>query len=271
MPKIHPSAIIEPGAQIADDAEIGPAAFIGPKVTIGSGTKIGAFCYIDGCTTIGANNQFYPHSIAGLPPEDYNFKGGETHVKIGDGNIFREYSRVHGATKEGGVTTVGDNCFFMSNTHVAHDCHVGNKVIMITNSVIGGHVTLMDGCIISGVCAVHQFCRVGRLAMLSGVSAISLDLPPFMVADGRNGIIRNYNSIGLRRNNFSKEAINAVRSIYKIFFREGLSKDNAIARIEAELPKLPEVLEFLDFIKTSKRGVLRGRGDVPDEEADGRA
>lgn len=258
MPKIHSSAIVDPTAVLADDVEIGPLCVVEGDVTIGPGTKLIAQCHVGMHTSLGANNILYPFSSIGTDPEDISYNGELSYTKIGDGNRFREGVTVNRGTEPGTTTVIGNGCFLMANAHVAHNCTVGNNVIMVIQCGIAGHCEVGDKALLSGLTAIHQFCRVGRMAVLSGGSTISLDLPPYMIGDGRNGGVRGYNIVGMKRNGFSKETIRAIKDIYQIFFREGLNTKNAIAKIEAEVPQLPEVVEFLDFVKSSKRGVLSG-------------
>ncbi|MBO7147219.1 MAG: acyl-ACP--UDP-N-acetylglucosamine O-acyltransferase [Lentisphaeria bacterium] len=259
MAKIHPSAVVAPDAQLADSVEVGPFCVIEEDVKIGEGTKLLGQCRIGAHTTIGTNNTIYPFASIGTDPEDYSYDPTQvSYTVIGNDNRFREGVTVNRGTMPGSVTEIGSGCFFMANAHVSHNCKVGNKVIMVPCSGIAGHVQVGDNCLLSGLTGVHQFCRVGRMAVLSGGSQISMDLAPFMIGDGRNGGVRGYNIVGLRRNGFSPETIKAIKGLYDIFFRQGLSISNAIAKAEAELPQLPEVIEFLDFVKSSKRGILTG-------------
>jgi len=259
MSKIHPSAVIDPLAKIADDVEIGPFCAVGPNVEIGSGCKLIAQCYVDGYTTLGKNNTLYPTACLGAQPQDYGFKGGVSYLKIGDNNSFREGFTAHVGTEEGTSTVIGNDCYFMANSHVAHNCIIGNHVIMVNSAVVAGYVTVGDNVLLSGLTAVHQFGKVGRFAVLSGGTAISQDLPPFMICSERNGAIRNINIIGLRRNGFSKEKIKAIKALFKIFYRSSLNSSDAIAKIRAEVELFPEVEEFIEFVETSKRGVIKGK------------
>ena len=256
MPNIHATAIVDPKAQIAEDAFIGPYCIIGPNVTIGSKTKLIANCYITGYTTIGESNTITAATI-GTPPQDVHWSESMiSYVKIGNNNIIREYATIHSSAVEGGATIIGNNCFLMCNTHLAHDVKAGNKVVVVTYAGVAGHAQLMDSCFISGLSAIHQRCRVGRYAMLSGGSAISRDLPPFMIADGRHGNIGGINVVALRRSNFPAETIRIIKDIYQVFYREGSSQNMALEKIKKELPQIPEVVEFIEFVESSQRGVL---------------
>lgn len=258
MPKIHPSAVVDPGAKLADDVEIGPLCVVEGDVEIGAGSKLLAQCHVGAHTSMGAGNVLHPFSSVGTAPEDYGYKDETSYTKIGDGNIFREGVTVNRGTKPETVTKIGSGCFLMANAHVAHNCVLGDKVIMVVGSGISGYCEIGDKALISGLAGLHQFCRVGRMAVLSGGSTISMDLPPFMIGDGRNGGVRGFNIVGMKRGGFSQETIRAVKDLYQIFFREGLNNTNALAKAEAELPALPEILEFLNFVKSSKRGILTG-------------
>jgi len=261
MPKIHPMATVDPASKIADDVKIGPYCLVGPNVEIGEGTELISHCNVVGHAKIGKGNKIFPFVSIGTDPQDYGYKGTVSYVKIGDGNVLREGLMINPGTKEGSETVLGNNCYLMMNTHLAHNCKVGNRVIMVNSAQLSGYVEVADNAILSGLTGIHQFCRVGRFAMLSGGSTISMDLPPFMIASGRNAMIAGVNLVGLKRNNFSKDAIRAIVDVYKIFFKEGLNTTNALEKIQKEIPSLPEVKEFVDFVKSSKRGVLNRRSE----------
>lgn len=258
MPRIHPTAVVDPSAKLADDVEIGPYCVVEHDVSIGPGTRLISQCFVGAWTTMGARNTLYPFSAIGGDPEDYAFSGEASYTRIGDGNRFREGVTVNRGTKPGTETVIGSGCFMMANTHISHNCVIGNKVVIVPYGGVAGYCTVGDNCLISGLSGMHQFCRMGRLAVLSGGSTISLDLPPFMIGDGRNGGVRGFNKVGMSRNGFSPEATRAIKDIYQIVFRSGLNMKNAIAKVEAEVPQLPEVVEFLDFVKSTKRGILTG-------------
>ena len=257
MPVIHPSAIVEAGAKIADDVEIGPFCYVGPDVEIGAGSKLMAHCYITGHTTMGKGNTVYPFTALGTDAEDHAVEGGVTYLKIGDGNTFRESVTVNTGTKPDSETVVGNNCFILANAHIAHNCILGNKVVMVDYAGLSGYCQVGDNCLLSGHTGMHQFCRIGRFSVLSGGSVVSLDVPPFMIADGRNGAIRGINIVGLSRNNFPEETIHTIKNIYKVFFRSGLNTKNAIEEMRKTLPAIPEVDEFIKFVEASHRGVLK--------------
>lgn len=259
MAIIHPTAIIDPSAEIADDVQIGPYAVIEKNVQIGPECKIHGQCRIGAYTKLGAGNEIYPFASIGTDPQDYGYDREQiSYTEIGKNNRFREGCTVNRGTMPGSVTTIGNDGFFMANAHIAHNCHVGNHVIMVAFSGIAGHCVVGDNALISGFAGVHQFCRVGRMAVLSGGSQISVDLPPFMIGDGRNGGVRGFNIVGMRRNGFSAEVIHAIKKVYDIFFRQKLNVANAAALVESQVTLFPEVVEFLDFVKSSKRGILTG-------------
>ncbi len=260
MAKIHPTAMIGDDVRLGDNVEIGPYVVIEDHVSIGDGCRLIAQCHIASYTEMGENNVVYPFASIGGDPEDYAYDPaqGPSYTRIGSNNKFRENVTINRGTHAGTETIVGDGCFLMANTHVSHNCVLGNGVIMVPYSGVAGYCQIGDKCLISGLSGMHQFCRMGRMAVLSGGSTISMDLPPFMIGDGRNGGVRGFNIVGMRRNGFSPETIRAIKDLYDIFFRHGSSMSNAIAKARAEVPDLPEVREFLEFIESSKRGVLSG-------------
>ena len=260
MTKIHPTAIIGEDVKLGENVEIGPYCVIGDHVEIGDNTRLIAQRHVSDHTTMGSGNILYPFSSIGTDPEDYGYdpSQGPSFTKIGNDNKFREGVTINRGTHAGTTTVIGNGCFLMANVHISHNCQLGDGVIMVPMAGIAGYCEVGDKCLISGLSGMHQFCRMGRMAVLSGGSTISMDLPPFMIGDGRNGGVRGFNIVGLRRNGFAPETIKAIKSLYDIFFRHELNMKNAIAKAEAELPMLPEVVEFLDFIKSSKRGVLSG-------------
>ncbi len=260
MAKIHATAIVSPKAQIADSVIIGPYVIIDEHVKIGEGCIIEGHAVITGHTTLGEKNHIYYGAILGGVPQDIAYQPGSiSYLKIGNGNIFREGCTVNVGTKPETETVIGNNNFFMGTTHLAHNVKIGNRVIMVNGSVAGGYVEIGDNCLISGISAIHQFCRVGRFAVLSGCSAISVDLPPFMIGHGRNGPVQGINLVGLQRNGFSNETIRTLKDLYKIFFREKSTVKAAIEKIKQELPQIPEVVEFINFVESTKRGVLSAK------------
>ncbi len=260
MTKIDPSAVVAPGAELGENVEIGPLCVVGPHVKIGDGTRLIAQCHMRGYTEVGKTNTFYPFSSIGASGQDFHADERlVSYVRIGDNNIFRECSTVHAGTAEGTETVIGNGCMFMANSHAGHNVRVGNNVIMVNCSSLGGYAEVGDNAILSAYVAIHQFCKVGRFVMLSAGSVFSKDIPPFMTAEGRNGALKAVNVIGLERAGFSSETIHTIRQIHKVFVRSGLNQGNALREIEATLPQIPEVVEFVQFCRNSKRGVLCSR------------
>jgi len=254
---VHHTAIIHPKAKIGPQCEIGPYCVIGENVALGDGCKLHSHVVIDGYTKLGRENEIFPFASIGLKTQDLKWKGGVTHTEIGDGNTFREYVTIHSATGDGEVTRVGSHNYILAYCHIAHNVTLGSHVIMSNVATLGGHVTVEDHAVIGGLAAVHQFCRVGKMSMIGGCSKIVQDVPPFMIVDGNPGETRTINKVGLERHGLSEEAQNALRHAYKILFREGLTIPNALAKIEQELPKLPEMQYLVNFVRTSERGISK--------------
>ncbi len=260
MSNIHPSAVVMPGAEIASDVEIGPLCYVGPNVKIGSGCRLIAQCHVDGHTTLGTGNVLYPFSALGQNAQDHGIEpGAVSYLEVGNDNVFREGFTAHTGTKPDTTTRIGSGCMFMNSTHVAHNCQVGNHVIMVGLSGLAGYCEIGDRVLVSGLSGMHQFCRVGRLAIISGGSVFSQDVPPFMMAEGRNGGVKMVNVIGLKRAGFSSETIRTIRDLFKLYYMSNLAPGNALKAVKSELPMIPEVLEFIEFQESSKRGVLSGR------------
>ncbi len=254
---IHPTAVIHPRAQIGAGCRIGPYCVIGENVVLGPDCVLHSHVVIDGFTQLGAANEIFPFASIGLKTQDLKWKGGVTRTVIGDHNTFREYVTIHSATGDGEVTTVGSHNNLLAYCHVAHNVTMGNHVIMSNVGTLAGHVTVEDQAIVGGLAAVHQFCRIGRLSIIGGCSKVVQDVPPFMLVDGNPAKTRTVNKVGLDRAGISEEVQSALRQAYKFLFREGLTNPNAVARIESELPSLPEILHLIQFVKTSERGISR--------------
>jgi UDP-N-acetylglucosamine acyltransferase len=257
---IHSTAIVYPGAQIADDAEIGPYAVIGAHVKIGSGTKVGPHAVIDGWTEIGENNTIFHMASVGAVPQDLKYKGEETYLKIGNGNTIREFATLHLGTVTGdGETTVGDGNLFMAYSHVAHDCHLGSNIVMANSATLAGHVNVEDYAILGGLCAIHQFVTVGESVMIGGGAMVANDIPPYTIltGEGRDLKLRGLNLIGLKRRGFADEAVSSLKKAYKILAFSGLKLSEAVERMKAEVSPSPEVDKFISFIESSKRGICR--------------
>ncbi len=259
---IHPTAIIDPTANLATDVEVGPYAIIGKHVTIGKGTIVGAHAIIGNWTEIGENNQIFHQSSVGAPPQDLKYRGEECWTRIGDSNIIREFATIHRGTVTGHAETViGNGNMFMAYSHVAHDCRIGNGVIMANVATLAGHVTIEDNVIIGGLVAVHQFTSIGMNAMVGGGTMVSLDILPYAIATSarrRDTKLRGLNLIGLKRRGFSAETINNLKKAYKTLFMAGLKQAEAVSRIKTEITGCPEVDYLLAFIENSKRGICRG-------------
>ena len=254
---IHPSTIIHPKAKIGNHCDIGPFCVIGEHVTLGDECKLHSHVAIDGHTRLGRGNEIYPFVALGTKTQDLKYSGGHPRLEIGDQNVFREGVTVHCGTNDGEATVIGSQNLFLIYAHVAHDCILGDHIIMSGYAGLAGHVAVGDHAILAGHVGVHQFCRVGKFSLIGGFSKVVQDVPPFMIVDGNPGETRTINKVGLERAGFSDAAQAALRSAYKIFFREGLATPNALAKIEAELPPLPEVKHLLEFIRTSERGVCK--------------
>ncbi len=254
---IHPSAVIHPGAKIGNGCQIGPYCVIGENVTLGANCKLHSHVVIDGHTTLGSGNEIFPFASIGLKTQDLKWKGGMTWTRIGDNNTFREYVTVHSATSDGDATVIGSENHILAYCHIAHDCQLGNHIIMSNVATLAGHVKVENHAIVGGLAAVHQFCRIGTMAIIGGCSKVVQDVPPYMLADGNPAETRTVNKVGMERNGVSEEAQTALKQAYKIIFRDGLTISNALVRIEAELPKLPEVLHLLDFARKSERGLSK--------------
>lgn len=254
---IHATAIIHPRAQIGANCEIGPGCVIGEHVVLGDGCKLHAHVVIDGHTRLGRENEIFPFACIGMKTQDLKWKGGETRTEIGDHNTIREYVSIHSATGAGDATIIGSENLLLIHAHVAHDCVLGNQIIMSGYAGLAGHVVVEDQVVLGGYTAVHQFCRIGRLAMTGGCSKVVQDVPPFMMGDGNPAETRTINKIGLERNGISEAAIAALKQCYKFLFREGLTISNALAKIEREVSSGPEVQHLLNFIRSSERGISK--------------
>jgi UDP-N-acetylglucosamine acyltransferase len=254
---IHCTAVIHPAARIGADCEIGPYCVIGEHVVLGERCRLHSHVVIDGHTTIGRENEFFPFTSIGLKTQDLKWKGGITRTRIGDQNTFREYVTVHSATGDGEETLVGSRNHILAYCHLAHNVTLGNQIIMSNVATLAGHVTVEDSAVIGGLAAVHQFCRIGKMAIVGGCSKVVQDVPPFMLADGNPAETRTINKVGMERNGISDETISVLRQAYKILFREGLTIPNALIRIESDLPPGPELQHLVNFVRSSQRGISK--------------
>jgi UDP-N-acetylglucosamine acyltransferase len=261
---IDATARIAPEAELAPDVEVGPGAIIEGPSRIGPGSRILAHAYIGPHTTIGASNLIGFGAVIGYEPQDYAFQGEKSYTIIGDHNIIREYATIHRGTKPGSATRVGDHNFLMALSHLAHNAVVGNHVIVVNGALVGGYVEVADRAFISGNCVIHQFCRVGTLALMRGGTRTSRDVPPYSIIDGDH-LVRGLNLVGLKRAGFTSAQIAPLRQAFRLLFARRGNLSLALERVEAEVEITPEVTHLLEFIKAAKRGVAlgprRGRDD----------
>jgi UDP-N-acetylglucosamine acyltransferase len=260
---IHPTAIIHPQAKLNPTVQVGPHAVIDAGVELGAHCVVGPQVYLTGITKIGSHNQFHAGCVIGDAPQDLKYKGEPTRLRIGDHNVFREHATVHRATKTDGETIIGSHNFLMANSHVGHNSHLGDHIIMANGALLGGHVMVQDRAFISGNCLVHQFVRVGTLAIMQGGSAISKDLPPFTVARGDNGIC-GLNTVGLRRAGFTAEQRLELRKLYHTLFRRRKNLLTAIAEAQNNFSSAPAKI-LLEFVAEAKRGLCADTGRVNEE------
>jgi UDP-N-acetylglucosamine acyltransferase len=253
---IHRTAIIDPRAELDESVDVGPYVVIEGAVRIGPRTRVMAGAYLTGRTDIGADNIIHPHAVVGHEPQDLSYGGEDTGVRIGDRNVFREHGEIHRGTKVGTFTEIGDDNYLMSQVHIAHNCRLGNRIIMATGATLGGHVQVEDQAFISGNCVVHQFCRVGRLSLMRGLSRATRDVPPFVISDDLH-VVRGLNRVGLRRAGFDRGQIAALALAFRVLFRTRTNLSLAMARVEAEV-RSPDVDYLLAFIRASRRGVAMG-------------
>lgn len=263
MSLIHPTAIIDPNAELDSTVEVGPYAVIGGKVKIAAGTKIGAHVVLDGDTTIGCGNQFHPFSSIGGPAQDKKFKGEATRLEIGDRNLVREFCTFNcGTAQDKSVTRIGNDNWFLAYVHIAHDCQVGNHTIFSNNAALAGHVEVQDWAILSGYAAVHQFCRIGAHAFIGMTTSLTQDVPPFVLVSGNPAVSHGINIEGLKRRGFERDQISALRQAYKTIFKSGLTFDEAKRALDQQISELEpvsaqHVQSMRTFLDTSSRGLAR--------------
>ncbi|MFA5353620.1 MAG: acyl-ACP--UDP-N-acetylglucosamine O-acyltransferase [Thermodesulfovibrionales bacterium] len=259
MPKeIHTTALVSPGAELEEDVFIGPYCIVGDGVVIRRGTRLNSHVVVEGDTVIGEDCAIYPFTSIGLPPQDMKYKGEKTGVRIGNRTTLRENITIHrGSVGGDGLTEIGEGCFLMAYVHIAHDCKVGNSVIMANSATLAGHVQVEDHAVIGGVVVVHQNTRIGAYAMVGGFSGIGQDIPPYTMASGSRARLYGLNSIGLKRHGFTDETINTLKKAYKILFREKRTLRDALRKIKADLPETAETEHLLNFIDKNKRGICR--------------
>ena len=259
---IHPTAVIDPAAELDASVSVGPYAVIGPDVRIAANTKVGAHCVIEGATTIGCDNQIFQFASLGAQPQDKKYAGEPTRLVIGDRNTVREFCTFNlGTAQDRGETTIGDDNWIMAYVHIAHDCIVGNNTILANNATLAGHVHVDDWAILGGLTGVHQFTHIGAHVMAGFASHISQDVPPFMMVDGNPLAVRGFNAEGLRRRGFTPERLAAVKQMHKLLYRQGLTLEAAKQAIEAMKADMPEAAQDVErmqaFLAASTRGIAR--------------
>ncbi len=254
--EVHPTAIIETGAELAEGVTVGPYAYIGAHVKLGAGTVVMHHATVDGATHMGEHNEVHPYAYIGGKSHDKKFRGGVQRIEIGDHNIFREYVTVHCATAEDLLTRLGNNNLILAYSHVAHECHIGDHLVMSSHAALGGHVEVGDHVNVGWGVGVHQFCRIGDHAMLGAASKVVQDVPPYLIADGNPAACRTINKVGLERAGFEADGILSIRRLFKTFYREGLNNSQAIEAVNAtEAAQDPHVIAFLNFVRGSERGL----------------
>jgi UDP-N-acetylglucosamine acyltransferase len=255
--QIHPTAIVDPAAELAPGVTVGAYTIIEARVKIGPDTQIGPHVVIKDFTTIGAGCRIFQFAVLGEIPQDLKFQGEESSLIIGDNNTIREFATMHrGTAGGGGATVIGDGNLFMAYTHVAHDCRVGNGVIMSNAATLGGHILVEDHAILGGLSAVHQFCHIGRHAFIGGCSAVHRDVPPYAMAVGNRAKLVGLNLVGLKRRGFTDAALQALKKAYEMLFLSELNLREAMDRVRQEFPDIPEIQHLLRFIENSERGLL---------------
>jgi UDP-N-acetylglucosamine acyltransferase len=257
MTTIHPTAIVAPGAQLGGDVEIGAYSIVGAQVRIGDRTRIMPHVFLDGRTTLGAGCVVFPFASIGTQTQDLKFKGGATSVEIGDQTTLREYVTVNAGTNEGDVTRVGSRCHILAYSHVAHQCVIGNDVVISNATQLAGHVIVEDGVGMGGACGVHQFVRIGTMSFIGGCSKVTQDIPPYMLADGNPAVPRGINVVGLQRQNMPEETRSLLKNAFKILYRQELTTKVALEQIRTQIPACAERDRLLAFIEASERGLAR--------------
>ncbi len=257
MPQVHPTAIVDTAAQLGPGVTVGPYSIIEGRVVIGPETKIGPHAVIKDFTTIGERCRIFQFAVLGEIPQDLKFQGEESRLIIGDDNTIREFATMHrGTAGGGGITSIGNGNLFMAYTHVAHDCQVGNGVIMSNAATLGGHILVEDFAILGGLSAVHQFGRIGLHAFIGGCSAVHRDVPPYAMAVGNRAKLVGLNQVGLKRHGFSNATLQSLKRAYELLFLSEHNLKEAMARVREEFPQVPEIQHLLRFIETSERGLL---------------
>jgi UDP-N-acetylglucosamine acyltransferase len=255
---IHPTAIVDPTCELAENVSIGPYTVIDSDVSIGANSVIGSNVVIDKYVSIGEDCRIYQFASIGAPPQAIKFRGEKTYVKIGRGSVIREFVTINRGTAFGtGTTEIGTENLLMAYAHVAHDCKTGRNVILANNATLAGHIDIGDYVTVGGLVAIHQFVRIGEYAYVGGKSAVPKDIPPYVLASGDRARLHGLNKVGLKRQGFSENTMKALKMVYRIFFRIGITINEAIERARAEVDPLPEVVHFIEFVKSSQRGITR--------------
>ncbi len=258
MVRVHPTAVVDAAAQFDDDVEIGPYAVVGPGVSVGRGTRMASHVAVQGNTAIGRDNVIHPFATLGSVPQDLKYEGEDSRLVIGDGNTIREFTSLNPGTRGGGMLTrVGHRNLLMMQSHIAHDCIVGDDNIVANGAMLGGHVRVGDRTVIGALVGVHQFVAIGSGAIVGAGSMVSKDVPPYCNATGDRVKLRGLNVEGLRRQGLDKSRVDALQRTYRILFRSGLRVGDALARVRAEVPRTREVEQMIDFVEGSRRGICR--------------
>lgn len=259
--RIHPSALVDPSAQLGADVDVGPFAYVGAGVTLGDRCRLLHHASVEGLTTLGADCEIHPFTSIGARTQDLKYKGGSPGVRIGSRNILREYVSVHAATDDGNFTVIGDDNAILAYSHVAHDCRLGCHIVMSNSISLAGHVVVEDHATLGGVCGVHQFCRIGAYAMVSAYAKVVQDVGPFLIADGQPAIHRAFNKVGLERKGFTPDQIERVKQIFRILFRDGLNRTQALERLSQHASAgTDEFQRVIRFAHESERGLAPGPG-----------
>ena len=254
--RIHPTAIIEPGALLGSDVEIGAYAFVGAEVRIGDRTRLHHHASVEGDTHLGVACEVFPYACVGGKSQDLKFKGGRPGLRAGDRNVFREYVTAHSATFDGDLTRIGSDNTFLACSHIAHDCVLGNHIIMSNGAVLAGHVSVDDHVVIGGYGGLHQFCRAGAYAMIAAYSKVVQDAPPYCIVDGNPGVVRAINKVGLERQGFVPEQLDRIKQLYRTLYRDGLNRAQALEKLDAHPAAASEEFQrMISFAKRSERGL----------------
>lgn len=263
MTNIHPTAIVEDGAELGENVSIGPYTVVGPQVKLGDGVCLESHVVIGGDTTVGADTRIFPFASIGLQPQDLKYKGESSRLEIGSNNVIREHVTMNPGTEGGGMLTkVGNNCLFMVGAHVAHDCQIADSVILVNNATLAGHVELGEFAIVGGLSAVHQFVRIGKHAMIGGMSGVENDVIPYGTVTGNRAHLSGLNLVGLKRRGFDRETIHAMRNAYRLLFAHEGTMDERVKDVAAMFPEIEPVMEIVSFIDTdSSRAICQPKLD----------